>query len=42
MDQSTTIATLTDASEAYFASLFDNTNRYTIHAKHATMMPKDT
>jgi histone H3 len=39
--QSTAIAALQEASEAYLVSLFEDTNLCAIHAKRVTIMPKD-
>ncbi len=39
--QSTAILALQEASEAYLISLFEDTNFCAIHAKRATVMPKD-
>ena len=35
------ITALQEAMEAYLVLLFEDTNLCTIHAKHATIMPKD-
>lgn len=39
--QSSAIAALQEASEAYLVSLFEDTNLCAIHAKRVTIMPKD-
>jgi histone H3 len=39
--QSTAIAALQEASEAYLVSLFEDTNLCAIHAKRVTIMPRD-
>jgi histone H3 len=39
--QSTAIAALQEASEAYIVSLFEDSNLCAIHAKRITVMPKD-
>ena len=39
--QSTAVAALQEASEAYLVSLFEDTNLCAIHAKRVTIMPKD-
>ncbi|XXG64103.1 hypothetical protein AAC387_Pa05g2146 [Persea americana] len=39
--QSTTVAALQEAAEAYLVGLFEDTNLCAIHAKRVTIMPKD-
>lgn len=39
--QSTAVAALQEASEAYLVGLFEDTNLCAIHAKRVTIMPKD-
>jgi len=39
--QSSAIAALQEASEAYLVGLFEDTNLCAIHAKRVTIMPKD-
>ena len=39
--QSSAILALQEASEAYLAGLFEDTNLCAIHAKRVTIMPKD-
>lgn len=39
--QSTAIAALQEAAEAYLVGLFEDTNLCAIHAKRVTIMPKD-
>ena len=39
--QSSAIAALQEASEAYLVALFEDTNLCAIHAKRVTIMPKD-
>ena len=39
--QSSAIAALQEASEAYMVGLFEDTNLCAIHAKRVTIMPKD-
>jgi histone H3 len=39
--QSSAVAALQEASEAYLVGLFEDTNRCAIHAKRVTIMPKD-
>lgn len=39
--QSSAIAALQEASEAYLVSLFEDANLLSIHAKRVTIMPKD-
>jgi histone H3 len=39
--QSTALAALQEASEAYLAGLFEDTNLCAIHAKRVTILPKD-
>ena len=39
--QSTAIAALQEASEAYLVSLFEDANLLAIHAKRVTLMPRD-
>jgi len=39
--QSTAIAALQEAAEAYLTGLFENTNLCAIHAKRITIMPRD-
>nr|GEU34325.1 histone H3.2 [Tanacetum cinerariifolium] len=39
--QSSAVATLQEASEAYLVGLFEDTNLCAIHAKRVTIMPKD-
>ena len=39
--QSSTIGALQEASEAYLVGLYEDTNLCAIHAKQATIMPKD-
>lgn len=39
--QSSAIAALQEASEAYIVSLFEDTNLCAIHARRVTIMPKD-
>ena len=39
--QSTAIAALQEASEAYLVALFEDTNLCAVHAKRVTIMPKD-
>ena len=36
------VTCLQEACEAYLVSLFEDTNLCAIHAKHVTIMPKDT
>jgi histone H3 len=39
--QSSAVAALQEATEAYLVGLFEDTNLCAIHAKRATIMPKD-
>jgi histone H3 len=39
--QSTAIAAMQEASEAYLVGIFEDTNLCAIHAKRVTIMPKD-
>jgi len=39
--QSTTIAALQEAAEAYLVGVFEDTNLCAIHAKRVTILPKD-
>merc|ERR1712010_376727 len=39
--QSTAVAALQEASEAYLVGLFEDTNLCAIHAKRVTIMPRD-
>ena len=39
--QSSYLAALQEASEAYLVGLFEDTNMCAIHAKRVTIMPKD-
>nr|GEW11901.1 histone H3.2 [Tanacetum cinerariifolium] len=39
--QSSAVAALQEASEAYLVGLFEDTNLCAIHAKRVTIMPKD-
>nr|KAJ0225723.1 hypothetical protein LSAT_V11C100003190 [Lactuca sativa] len=39
--QSSVVAALQEASEAYLVRLFEDTNLCAIHAKRVTIMPKD-
>ena len=39
--QSSAVAILQEASEAYLVGLFEDTNLCAIHAKRVTIMPKD-
>uniref|UniRef100_A0A0E0MLQ6 Core Histone H2A/H2B/H3 domain-containing protein n=1 Tax=Oryza punctata TaxID=4537 RepID=A0A0E0MLQ6_ORYPU len=39
--QSSAVATLQEATEAYLVGLFEDTNLCAIHAKRVTIMPKD-
>ncbi|OVA03961.1 histone H3 [Macleaya cordata] len=39
--QSSVVAALQEAAEAYLVGLFEDTNLYAIHAKRVTIMPKD-
>ena len=39
--QSSAIAALQEAAEAYLVELFEDTNKCTIHAKRVTILPKD-
>ena len=39
--QSSAIAALQEAAEAYLVGLFEDTNLCAIHAKRVTIMPKD-
>ncbi|GKD65968.1 histone H3.2-like protein, partial [Tanacetum coccineum] len=39
--QSSAVAALQEASEAYLAGLFEDTNLCAIHAKRVTIIPKD-
>lgn len=39
--ESSALAALQDASEAYVVGLFEDTNLCAIHAKRVTIMPKD-
>ncbi|XP_039056780.1 histone H3.2-like [Hibiscus syriacus] len=39
--QSSAVATLQEAAEAYLVGLFEDTNLCAIHAKRVTIMPKD-
>lgn len=39
--QSSALAALQEAAEAYLVSLFEDTNMAAIHAKRVTIMPKD-
>ena len=39
--QSTAVAALQEAAEAYLVGLFEDTNLCAIHAKRVTIMPKD-
>ncbi|KAL6543249.1 5-hydroxytryptamine receptor 2A [Orobanche hederae] len=41
MFQSSAVAALQEAAEAYFVGLFEDTNLCAIHAKRVTIMPKD-
>jgi histone H3 len=39
--QSSAVAALQEASEAYLVGLFEDTNLCALHAKRVTIMPKD-
>ncbi|KAB5527190.1 hypothetical protein DKX38_021037 [Salix brachista] len=39
--QSSAVAALQEAAEAYLVGLFEDTNLCAIHAKRVTIMPKD-